>query len=98
MEPYGQGFASMSPAIKQLEVFIKGRQIAHTGNNLLRWNVSNVQAKSDAAGNLKFDKSKSSDKIDVAQAWAMAVGIWLAKHRSDDDRGSIYDERDLIIL
>jgi len=98
VEPYGQGFASMSPAIKQLEIWIRSKQIAHTGNNLLRWNVSNVQAKSDAAGNLKFDKSKSSDKIDVAQAWAMAVGIWLAKHRSDDDRGSIYDERDLIIL
>ena len=98
VEPYGQGFASMSPAIKQLEIFIKGKQIAHTGSNLLRWNVSNVQAKSDPAGNLKFDKSKSSDKIDVAQAWAMAVGIWLAKHRTDNDGGSIYDERDLIIL
>ncbi len=57
-----------------------------------------MQAKSDPAGNLKFDKAKSSDKIDVAQAWAMAVGIWLVKHRTDEDSGSIYDERDLIIL
>lgn len=97
-EPYGQGFASMSPAIKQLEIFIKSGQILHDENNLLRWCVSNVQAKSDPAGNLKFDKSKSTDKIDAAQAWAMAVGIWLAKHRTDEDEGSIYDERDLIIL
>ena len=57
-----------------------------------------MQAKSDPAGNLKFDKAKSTDKIDVAQAWAMAVGIWLVKHRTDDEEGSIYDERDLIIL
>ena len=98
VEPYGQGFASMSPAIKQLEIWLRSGQIAHQGNSLLRWCVSNVQAKTDPAGNLKFDKAKSSDKIDVAQAWAMAVGIWLAKHRSDDDGGSIYDERDLIIL
>jgi phage terminase large subunit-like protein len=98
VEPYGQGFASMSPAVKQLEIWIRSNQIAHTGNNLLRWCVSNVQAKTDPAGNLKFDKSKSSDKIDVAQAWAIAVGIWLTKHRSDDNDGSIYDERDLIIL
>ena len=98
VEPYGQGFASMSPAIKQLEIWLRSNQIAHNGNRLLRWCVSNVQAKSDPAGNLKFDKSKSSDKIDVAQAWAIAVGIWLTKHRSDDNDGSIYDERDLIIL
>jgi len=98
VEPYGQGFASMSPAIKQLEIFIRARQIVHNNNNLLRWCVSNVQAKSDPAGNLKFDKAKSTDKIDAAQAWAMAVGIWLIKHRSEDDGGSIYDERDLIIL
>ena len=57
-----------------------------------------MQAKSDPAGNLKFDKAKSTDKIDVAQAWAMAVGIWLVKHRSEDQDGSIYDERDLSIL
>jgi len=98
VEPYGQGFASMSPAIKQLEIWIRSGQIAHNGNRLLRWCVSNVQAKSDPAGNLKFDKAKSTDKIDVAQAWAMAVGIWLIKHRSEDEDGSIYDERDLIIL
>ena len=76
----------------------RSNQIAHTGNNLLRWCVSNVQAKTDPAGNLKFDKGKSSDKIDVAQAWAIAVGIWLTKHRSDDNDGSIYEDRDLIIL
>jgi len=98
VEPYGQGFASMSPAIKQLEIWIRSGQIAHRGNGLLRWCLSNVQAKTDPAGNLKFDKAKSSDKIDVAQAWAMAVGIWLIKHRSEDEDGSIYDERDLIIL
>ena len=98
VEPYGQGFASMSPAIKQLEIWIRSNQIAHNNNRLLRWCVSNVQAKSDPAGNLKFDKAKSTDKIDVAQAWAMAVGIWLVKHRTDDEEGSIYDERDLIIL
>lgn len=88
----------MSPAIKQLEIWLRSGAIAHTGNSLLRWCISNVQAKSDPAGNVKFDKSKSSDKIDVAQAWAMAVGIWLTKHRTDGDAGSIYDERDLIIL
>ena len=97
VEPYGQGFASMSPAIKQLEIWLRSGAVAHKGNSLLRWCISNVQAKSDPAGNVKFDKSKSSDKIDVAQAWAMAVGIWLTKHRTDED-GSVYDERDLIIL
>ena len=75
VEPYGQGFASMSPAIKQLEIWIRSQQIAHNGNRLLRWCVSNVQAKSDPAGNLKFDKAKSSDKIDVAQAGQMSSAV-----------------------
>jgi len=30
VEPYGQGFASMSPAVKQLEIWIRSNQIAHT--------------------------------------------------------------------
>ena len=35
VEPYGQGFASMSPAIKQLEIWIRSNQIAHNSNSCL---------------------------------------------------------------
>jgi phage terminase large subunit-like protein len=72
--PFGQGFASMSAPTKELEKMILGQQIAHGGNPVLRWMVSNVAVKQDPAGNLKPDKSKSSDRIDGVVALVMAVG------------------------
>jgi phage terminase large subunit-like protein len=64
----------MSAPTKELEKMILGKQIAHGGNPVLRWMVSNVAVKQDPAGNLKPDKSKSSDRIDGVVALVMAVG------------------------
>jgi len=72
--PFGQGFASMSGPTKELEKMIIGGQIAHGGNPVLRWMVSNVAVKQDPAGNLKPDKSKSTDRIDGVVALVMAIG------------------------
>jgi phage terminase large subunit-like protein len=74
MVPFGQGFASMAAPTKELEKMILGRQLAHGGHPVLRWMVSNVAVKQDAAGNLKPDKGKSSDRIDGVVALVMAVG------------------------
>ncbi len=74
MIPFGQGFASMSAPTKELEKRILGRQIAHGGHPVLRWMISNVSVKQDPAGNLKPDKSKSSERIDGVVALIMAQG------------------------
>src|SRR5205823_1252024 len=74
MVPFGQGFSSMTAPTKELEKMILGRQIAHGGNAVLRWMVSNVAVKQDPAGNLKPDKGKSSDRIDGVVATVMAIG------------------------
>lgn len=72
--PFGQGFVSMSPATKQLETLIRSGRIAHNGDPVLRWCLGNVELKTDPAGNIKPDKSKSSAKIDPIVAMCMAVG------------------------
>lgn len=72
--PFGQGFVSMSPATKQLETLIRSGRIAHNGDPVLRWSLANVELKTDPAGNIKPDKSKSSAKIDPIVAMIMAVG------------------------
>ena len=72
--PFGQGFASMSPAAKQFERLVLGRQIAHGGNPVLAWMASNVAIRQDPAGNIKPDKAKSRDRIDGIVALVMAVG------------------------
>jgi phage terminase large subunit-like protein len=74
MMPFGQGFGSMSGPTKEVEKLIVGRQIAHAGNPVLRWMMSNVSVKQDPAGNLKPDKSKSTERIDGVVALVMAVG------------------------
>jgi phage terminase large subunit-like protein len=69
-----QGWVTMAPAIKELERAIIGRKLKHGGHPILRWNFSNIAVEKDKAGNMTFHKGKSKDKIDGAQAAAMAVG------------------------
>jgi len=77
VKPYGQGFISMSPASKQLEVLAISNQLRHAGNPALAWQISNVQIKMDDAGNIKPTKKHSHDtgRIDGAVALIMALGI-----------------------
>ena len=70
---FRQGWVSMAPAVKELERAIIGRQFRHGGHPILRWNFSNIEVRTDSAGNRAFHKGKSRDKIDGAVASAMAV-------------------------
>lgn len=71
---FGQGFSSMTAPTKELEALILGNRIRHGGNPVLRWMAGNVSVKTDAAGNLKPAKDKSSEKIDGIVALIMALG------------------------
>lgn len=72
--PFGQGFASMSAPMREMETRIVGGELLHDGNPVLRWMMSNVAVKQDAAANMKPDKSRSTERIDGVAALAMAVG------------------------
>lgn len=92
---FGQGFASMAAPVRELQRLIMSEQIAHAGHPVLRWMMSNIAALQDPAGNQKFDKSKSGDKIDGAVALAMALGIAIA----DEVKGpSVYETRGVLTL
>jgi phage terminase large subunit-like protein len=69
-----QGWVTMAPAIKELDRAIISRRFSHGGHPVLRWNFENIAVHTDSAGNKTFHKGKSKDKIDGAQATAMAVG------------------------
>lgn len=72
---FGQNFAAMNAPIKELETLITGgSKLAHDGNAVLRWMFGNVQVVRDDAGNVKFTKSKSTEKIDGMVALTMALG------------------------
>jgi phage terminase large subunit-like protein len=69
-----QGWVTMAPAVKELDRAIISRRFSHGGHPVLRWNFENIAVHTDSAGNKTFHKGKSKDKIDGAQATAMAVG------------------------
>lgn len=70
---FGQGFASMSAPMKELERLVLSGRIAHGGNVPLAWMIDNVVAEEDAAGNIKPSKAKSSEKIDGVVAMIMGL-------------------------
>lgn len=79
LEPFQQGFKSMSPAIDHFaELALSGR-LRHGMHPVLTACVSNAITVHDAAGNLKVEKGKSNNRgpvrIDGAVALIMALGM-----------------------
>lgn len=70
---FGQGFASMSAPMNELERLILGGRLAHGGNPVLTWMAGNLVATMDSAGNKKPDKAKSTEKIDGMVALIMGL-------------------------
>ncbi|WP_225783341.1 terminase large subunit [Xenophilus sp. Marseille-Q4582] len=72
---FGQGFVSMSPAIRALEERILTRKMRHGNHPVLSMCANNAVVVKDPAENRKFTKAKASGRIDGIQALAMAVGV-----------------------
>jgi phage terminase large subunit-like protein len=72
---FGQGFQSMSPALRELETILLGGKVRHGDHPVLTMCVSNAVVTSDPAGNRKLNKAKAAGRIDGAVALTMAVGV-----------------------
>lgn len=72
-----QGFKTMSPAMKELEKLLKGCELEHGGNPVLRWMFGNMAVKKDENENIRPVKDKSTERIDgiVALINALARAI-----------------------
>ncbi|ART55509.1 terminase [Acidovorax carolinensis] len=75
LEPFGQGFKDVSPALDTLEAELLNGRIAHGGHPVLTMNAANAVIVRDAANNRKLEKSKSTGRIDGLQALTMAMGV-----------------------
>lgn len=71
---FGQGYHDMSPALRALEGEILNTQIAHGSHPVLTMCAANASVSIDPAGNRKFEKHRSSGRIDGMVALAMAIG------------------------
>lgn len=77
---FGQGFASMAAPCQELEKRVLGKTLNHGGNPVMRWMATNVAIETDAAGNMKPSKAKSTERIDGIVAALMALGRLSANH------------------
>jgi phage terminase large subunit-like protein len=71
---FGQGFVSMSPAIRELEARLLAGKLRHGMHPVLTMCSHNAVTVSDPAGNRKFTKSKATGRIDGMVALAEAIG------------------------
>jgi phage terminase large subunit-like protein len=72
---FGQGYVSMSPAIRELETRLLAKKMRHGGHPVLTMCAANAIAIKDDADNRKFTKKRASGRIDGMVALAMAVGV-----------------------
>lgn len=81
---FGQGFVSMSPALRELESMLLAKKLKHGAHPVLTMCAANAVTVSDPAGNRKFTKQKATGRIDGMVALAMAVGVMPNVLESDE--------------
>lgn len=72
---FGQGFQSMSPALRDTESAILNKKLAHGSHPVLNMCMDNAVIQKDPAGNRKLSKPRSRGRIDGAVALVMAMGV-----------------------
>ena len=70
---FGQGFVSMSPALRELESQLLAKRLRHGMHPVLTMCAANAVTANDPAGNRKFTKAKATGRIDGMVALAMAL-------------------------
>lgn len=95
--PHGQGFKDMNPAVETVEdLLIKGK-LRHGGHPVLTMCAMNARIQADPAGGRKFDKIKSTGRIDGLVALAMALNGAVANTPQKPFQ-SVYETRGFVVL
>ena len=71
--PVGMGFGGLSEPTKDFTRSVLSRQLRHTANPVMDWMIDNLVAETDAAGNMKPSKKKSTERIDGPVAAILAT-------------------------
>lgn len=87
---FGQGFVSMSPALRELEAQLLAKRLRHGMHPVLTMCAANAVTVNDPAGNRKFTKAKATGRIDGMVALAMALG---AKANAGEEVGESFWEQ-----
>lgn len=84
--PVGQGTASLSAPLKEIQRLVLAKSYRHGANPVMRWMVDNLAVTMNSAGDVKPDKAHAAEKIDGVSAAATAMREILdAKAAEEDD-------------
>lgn len=92
----GQGYQSMSPALRDLESDLLDGKMVHGNHPVLTMCAANAVVTSDPAGNRKLDKAKATGRIDGMVALAMARAA--AGTYEPGGGPSVYESRGALVL
>ena len=99
MQPFGQGFKDMGPALDNLEAELLNGRIAHGMHPVLTMCASNAISVKDPAGARKLDKARSTGRIDGMVALAMAIGVVFKIQEEEEEDGlKVYESRGILVL
>lgn len=87
---FGQGFGSMSPALRSLESALLQSQLKHGNHPVLTMCAGNAVVEMDAAGGRKFTKKKSTGRIDLLVCLAMAQDARAAFQAAPKKEWAVY--------
>jgi phage terminase large subunit-like protein len=77
---FGQGYKSMSPALRNMESLLLNSKIKHGDHPVLKMCAMNSVVKMDEAGSRKLDKKRSRGRIDGMVALTMACAVASEDH------------------
>jgi len=69
-----QTHAGLAAGWRELEKAVLEHKLRHGGHPVLRWMAGNVEVETDAAGNQKPSKARSTERIDGIVGLTMAIG------------------------
>ena len=90
-----QTYTGLAPAWFELEKLVLEHRIRHGGHPILRWMAGNVETETDASGNQRPSKARSSEKIDGMVALTMALARAITHI---DEAPSAYETRGALVF
>lgn len=90
-----QGWASMAAPVRETLRLVTAGLLRHGGHPVARWCAANAVTRVDTAGNLKWDRERSQDKIDAIVALTMAISRASVRPKP---RKSAYEQGGLVVV
>lgn len=94
--PHGQGFKDMNGAVERVEDLLLENKVRHGMHPILTMCASNARVTEDPAGNRKFDKQKSTGRIDGMVAMAMGLNVQVQVPEESGDLSGFYSNPILV--